>query len=454
GGEIDGLGTSVNSQSGVAYLFSLRSLWTEDSFGRVPPRPHQYIVGEGSHCGGPGYTWLIENIEATRIAGFAGDQITNIVGIDDFNGDGVDDFAIGAPNANGKNGRVYIAFRRGPGLEGDFVLDKLALSPNDPERLTGALIVTDTLDGLGSSLATGVDFNHDGIFDLVIGSPNADGGVGEIIVVFGDPNLRTPEDGISVDELLSTRRADGSPRAARITGNGLDLSGHFGFNVANAGDVDGDGLNDLLIAAPGATPRFDPDPTDDDDTLTVPGIDANFDGCPDDVSGPNGSPNFNDECTETDPFDALEGAGLVYIIYGSNRLDLLTTCSGTEIACEVDSDCADDQFCGLFDFSVNINQLGKSQLRGFMIAGRREGDRVGGGDAGSVSEGGIEIKAGRGRSNGLASAGDVDGDGRADILVGSVLADPRVDPNSGLGVQNGGESYLIYGSVIPSASPQ
>ena len=87
-----------------------------------------------------------------------------------------------------------------------------------------------------------------------------------------------------------------------------------------------------------------------------------------------------------------------------------------------------------------------------MIAGRREFDRAGGGDAGSVSEGGIEIKNGRGRSNGLASAGDVDGDGRADILVGSVLADPRVDPNSGFGVQNSGEAYLIYGSVIPAAS--
>ncbi|MCH8243502.1 MAG: FG-GAP repeat protein, partial [Planctomycetes bacterium] len=222
GGEIDGLGTSVNSGSGVAYLFPLRNLWT-DGFG-VPPRPHQYIVGEGSHCGGAGYAPLIENIDATRIAGFAGDQITNIVGIDDFNNDGLSDFASGAPNANGGRGRVYIAFRRSLSLEGDFVLDKLALSPNAPERLTGALIVTGTIDGLGSSLATGVDFNHDGISDLVIGSPNAAGGVGEIIVVFGDPNLRTPENGISVDVLLSTQRADGSPRAARITGNGLDVT--------------------------------------------------------------------------------------------------------------------------------------------------------------------------------------------------------------------------------------
>jgi hypothetical protein len=34
----------------------------------------------------------------------------------------------------------------------------------------------------------------------------------------------------------------------------------------------------------------------------------------------------------------------------------------------------------------------------------------------------------------LASAGDVDGDGRSNILIGAVLADPRRDPNTGSGV--------------------
>jgi hypothetical protein len=82
-----------------------------------------------------------------------------------------------------------------------------------------------------------------------------------------------------------------------------------------------------------------------------------------------------------------------------------------------------------------------------MIVGRSAGDRLGGGDAGDSDNGGIDGKVGRGRSYGLATAGDVDGDGRADMLIGSILADPRRDPNTGVGVQNGGEAYLIYGSV-------
>jgi len=423
GGEIDGLESAVgspktNPDSGVAYLFSLRSLWTNDTFGRRPPKPHQYIVGEGSHCGGP--SDLIDNIEAIRIVGFSGDKISNIVGIDDFNNDGRNDFAIGAPSANNGQGRVYIGFRRDRAVEGDYVLEKLSLNPTSPDRLTGVLITTSTVDGLGASLVTGVDFNGDGLSDLVVGSPNASSGVGEVIVIFGDPNLVSPLDGVSVQTLLNTRTAQGLPRAARITGNALDVGGLFGFNVANAGDVDGDGASDLLIAAPNASPRYDANPNDAMDTLAAAGLDVDFDGQKDDVSGPFKVP---DGLVDTN--DNLPNAGIVYLISSRNRLDRIAATNVT----------------------ISVSQLGGTQLRGFMIVGRRAGDRIGGGDAGNASAGGIQGKDGRGRSQGLASAGDVDGDGEADILIGSILADPGVDPNTGVGKQNGGEAYLIYSSA-------
>jgi hypothetical protein len=447
GGEIDGLESGgagkINPDSGVAYIFGLRSLWTDAEFDRIPPKPHQYIVGEASHCGGPDpdggagplpRVATIPNVDAIRIAGFAGDEISRIVGIKDFNHDGLNDFVIGAPSANGGQGRVYIGYRRTAGVEGDYVLEKLALDPTDPERLNGLLVVATSLDSFGASLAGGFDFNGDKIPDLVIGSPTAAGGSGEVIILFGGTGMVSPANGITIDNLLTTTRTStGAPVAARIRGNALDTNGQFGFNLANAGDIDGDGLDDLLVAAPNATPRFDAKPNDATDEMTSPGLDLDFDGVRDEVPGGD---------------DLLE-AGLVYVIFGSNRLDQLKTCQDGDTACSTSADCPTGKACGSTNFTININQLGKSQLHGLIIAGRRAGDRIGGGDAGDTALGGIAGKQGRGRSDGLAGAGDVDGDKRADILIGSILADPRRDPNTGVGVQNGGEAYLIYGSSIP-----
>lgn len=440
--EVSGLGGTL-AASGVAYLSNASRLWTLPGLELIDelPKPHQYVMGFSSHCGGNSGG----PVGALRIAGAAGDRLQNILGIRDYNGDGRNDFIVGAPLANNGQGRAYIAFRREVTIEGDFILNKLELAPGNPERLTGILITTTSTDGLGSSLATGFDFNGDGIEDLVIGSPNANGGVGEVIILFGGSEIISPLGGISVQTLLgTTRNSDGSPVAARIRGNPLDATGRFGFNVANAGDIDGDGFNDLLIAAPNATPRFDPDPTDEIDELTTPGLDLNFDGLKDDVSGPQFRPDGR-----VDDNDNLTAAGIVYVISGRARLDRVTTCSTSGNACLTDDDCLITETCRLGDVTIGIRALGSSQLPGFMIVGRHAGDRLGGGDAGDTGQGGIAGKSGRGRSFGLGTAGDVDGDGRADILIGSILADPRRDPNTGTGVQNGGEAYLVYGTAAP-----
>lgn len=425
GGEVDGLESGAGvpgerASSGVAYLFSLRNLWEADMFGRIPPKPHQYMIGQPSHF--DNLVERIPNIDAIRIAGQSQEKINNILGIEDFNGDGRNDFAIGSPTANSNAGRVYVAYRRQASIEGDYVLEKLAESPTDPDRLDGVLIISDTVTQLGASLASGIDFNGDGQSDLIIGAPGASNGVGEVIVVFGDGDLVSSIGGVSVTTLLNTRNAAGQPRAARITGLAADASGNFGFNLANAGDINGDGSDDLIVAAPNASPRFDSTPTNSTDSLSDLGIDSNFNGIKDDVSGPLGLPDG-----VVDSNDNLLNAGLVYVIYGSNRLDQIPATNLT----------------------INIDQLGTNRLRGFMIAGRRAGYRLGGGDAGDTMNGGINAKQNRGRSFGISSAGDVDNDGRVDLLLGSILADPRIDAATGVGVQNGGEAYLLYGSAIP-----
>ncbi|MEE9295872.1 MAG: hypothetical protein V3W34_13045 [Phycisphaerae bacterium] len=483
---------TVVPNSGVAYIFNNDAYWLG-----VPPKPHQYMIDTASHFGAPPPNAPRRGgIGALTIVGQANQNIENLLGIDDFNRDSRVDIAVGAPNANSQDGLVYIAFRRAAPLEGDYVLNNLTLAPSDPQRLVGVLIRGETNSQFGASLTSTLDFDHDGklgfegdqeldpgddgiidfngdgISDLVVGAPGADGGVGEVYVIFGGTFINTPAGGAAIQDLID------EGNAVRISGSTLDTDGAFGFNIANAGDVDGDGTNDLLVAAPNATPRFDTAPFDlVDDLYADPlaqGLDLDHDGARDDVTGPRGIP---DGPTGSSTFDKLPHAGLVYLILGSNDLSNLT------------------------DGEINIDQLGTTKLEGAIFVGRRgdrgdqkrcvagandgatctnnpsfcsvadaagnlgvcvlllAGDHLGGGDAGGNVDpnsnpsndvdrsGGNPHKFARGRSRGLAGIGDIDGDGKDDFAIGAVLADVRVDPTSpdGAGDRNAGEAYIIYG---------
>ena len=71
-----------------------------------------------------------------------------------------------------------------------------------------------------------------------------------------------------------------------------------------------------------------------------------------------------------------------------------------------------------------------------VLIGRKGGDRMGGG----LTQSGL-------LSRGINTAGDVDGDGQADIFASSVLASPE-------GKTDAGEVYLMYGFAPPVIPPQ
>jgi hypothetical protein len=456
----------------------------------TPVMPHQYLVGGSSHFGtAPGTSstqghWDTNDdwssADGVRIIGNENEFIKNILAIPDFNRDNRSDIVVGAPLAdidagagNGPDGAVYILFRRQRSLEGNFELADLRRNISDPERLSGVLVREALGSGqrFGESVAGDFDFNTDGVADVVVGNPDGNGtgasnanATGEIVIIFGSNTTVSQQNGIPVETDAGGQGLLERRQGARI--RGFEPGGEFGFNVANIGDIDGDGRNDLAIAAPNASPYFDSNPTDAIDSLdpavnsfSLRGLDRNLDGVRDDVSGPKGIPDSSIVSgTNTDVNDELRHSGVVYVILSST----------------LPSDFGTTPTTGLMD--INISQLGSKKLKGFAIVGHRgeryanrtagtlvfSGDFLGGGLAGetvrqipfsnpaiNVDYGGNTNKQStsreRDRPVGFGRAGDLDHDGFDDFIIGAQLADPRIDTISGEGVKNGGEAYLIYG---------
>ena len=95
------------------------------------------------------------------------------------------------------------------------------------------------------SVASAGDVNGDGIDDLVIGAPGANAGgyvdAGASYVVFGKAG------GFDASfDLASLATGDGS---TGFVINGVAEQDKSGVSVASAGDVNGDGIDDLIIGA-------------------------------------------------------------------------------------------------------------------------------------------------------------------------------------------------------------
>jgi len=157
----------------------------------------------------------------------------------DLNGDGVDDILVvawggdGPLNARPTAGDAYAIF--GPIAQGE-VMD-LALSEQD---LT--IYGVDSDDKLAEyvySLTVG-DFNNDAVEDILIGSAAADGPAnsrnlaGESYVIFGHAGLGGTIDLASSDEIVTIYGAADGDKLGSVA----------------AGDVNGDGVDEVLVAAP------------------------------------------------------------------------------------------------------------------------------------------------------------------------------------------------------------
>lgn len=93
----------------------------------------------------------------------------------------------------------------------------------------------------------------DTIDDIIIGAPYRNGGTGTIYIFNGSATMASS---------ISAANAD-------YVKNGTQAGEHFGWSVCKAGDLDGDGYNDVIVGAPEKGPSTTADGTGWAQVLTI-----------------------------------------------------------------------------------------------------------------------------------------------------------------------------------------
>ncbi|MDQ0463373.1 Ca2+-binding RTX toxin-like protein [Caulobacter ginsengisoli] len=368
----------------------------------------------------------------------------------DVNGDGYDDFVVGAPYgaAHGTNtGAVYVVFGGPGGFPASFSLG--SLNGVNGFKLTGSAM----RDWAGRAVSAAGDVNGDGFDDLIVSRAGSGGGAW---VVFGHAGAFAANFDLSgIDGTNGFLIADSIRR--------------LGTYAAAAGDINGDGFGDVILDASGSSPG-----------VVVFGHGGAFASSLDAaaLSGIDGfrmtvnlGANIGQASVATadinqDGFDDIlvgapnqSGTSFVYLLYGAanapnNVVDLTGLAGGSGViirglttgdrlgesvaAADLNGDGYQDLILGAgYAASVNGSETGAV----YVVYGKAGGftsdidlSALDGTNGFRISGAAFRDKAGWS----VAAAGDVNGDGFQDIVIGARAADPH-------GTYSG-SAYVIYGN--------
>jgi N-acetylneuraminic acid mutarotase len=272
----------------------------------------------------------------------------------DVNGDGYADVIVGAPGYLSNTGRAYIYYG-GPSMN----------------NIADVILTGEAADNyFGHSVSTAGDVNGDGYADVIVGADYYNAHTGRAYIFYG---------GSSMDNV------------ADVILTGEETNNHFGCSVSTAGDVNGDGYADVIVGA----------------------------------------------------YQYYSGTGRAYIYYGSVSMDNIADVIMTGEALK--GEALEGASVDIFGWSVStagdVNGDGYSDVivgaYGYSLYTGRAYIYYGGSSMDNVAD---VILTGEGRGDdfgySVSTAGDVNGDGYADVIVGAE------NYSSG-----NGRAYIYYGGA-------